>query len=80
MALVLAVANWPVARARADYVNLLEEGALVPVQADLRDLSCRVEVHDMDLCAVSGPSVVGLARAHSHHGKDDGAVRDKIVI
>jgi hypothetical protein len=51
--LFLAVTNGPIARARADYVNLLEQCALVPVQADLCDLARAVKVHHVDLFDVS---------------------------
>jgi hypothetical protein len=47
--LILAIANGPVAAARADDIDVLEEGALVPVETNLTDLALGVEVDNVDL-------------------------------
>lgn len=47
--LILAIANRPVAAARANDIDVLEEGALVPVDTDMADLALGVEVDNVDL-------------------------------
>lgn len=62
--LVPAIPDGPVATSSADDFDLLEQGALIPLKANLRNLSVRIECNEVRLKAQSQSVPGNEARAH----------------